>query len=42
MVACKAEDPREVLGVNTIEQLAEAEVALAEMRARERAAGRTA
>lgn len=38
VVACKADDPREVLGVNTIEQLAEAEVALAEIRARERAA----
>jgi bifunctional UDP-N-acetylglucosamine pyrophosphorylase/glucosamine-1-phosphate N-acetyltransferase len=35
VIACKADDPREVLGVNTVDQLAEAEVALAEMQARE-------
>jgi len=36
IVACKADDPREVLGVNTIEQLTEAEAALAELQALER------
>ncbi len=35
VVACKADDSREVLGVNTVQQLAEAALALAEIEARE-------